>query len=440
MPGGPLRSTQSLGEVQRFLANPPGKDDSDAKVMRYRLVFLATQMRGEVVALLMADGSRVEGVLHALDFDGGKFILKMAQMNKSSEDTQPQPFVEHMEVKVRDMVCMQMVGTKFQKRAQRNFMTDTQISSGARKDKRRELQMWKPEEGDEEGLDTLEGNSQHWDQFKANEKLTGRKSSGFNLDEYSTALDKNSEFYRKNEAEAARLAAEIEGRKPKKPIKDLDEDALYSKVLRDDATTPKKDTSAATDTKSSPSATTTAAQTSPKEAKTSPLPPKEEKANENGDVAGGQEKKKTVKSKLNANAKAFIPKFGRRFGARPANVSPAGVAQMPQPQPGFMPQPMQRPYPGMGANGPVPVQYMITSPHQGARHIQGVQTVQGMQYQVAGAPAMGAPVQQPGGRMVQPMVNPQMLMQANGQHVLQQPHQMGMPYQQQGGQFQGGGY
>src|SRR3990167_6875491 len=48
----------------------------------------------------------------------------------------------------------------------------------------------------------------NWDQFSINEKLFGVKTS-FDEEIYTTKLDKSSDFYRKNEADAARLAEEI---------------------------------------------------------------------------------------------------------------------------------------------------------------------------------------------------------------------------------------
>lgn len=48
----------------------------------------------------------------------------------------------------------------------------------------------------------------------ASAKLMGKAGTQFDINEYSTTLDKDSEFYRAHEREAAKLAAEIEGKRP----------------------------------------------------------------------------------------------------------------------------------------------------------------------------------------------------------------------------------
>lgn len=76
--------------------------------------------------------------------------------------------------------------------------------------KERTLQKWTSGE-DADNIETF-GNEKHigrWDQFEANERLYG-VTTDFNEDEYTVKLDRSAPDYRKREAEAARVAQEIE--------------------------------------------------------------------------------------------------------------------------------------------------------------------------------------------------------------------------------------
>lgn len=57
---------------------------------------------------------------------------------------------------------------------------------------------------------SLEGPGGAWDQFQANEQQFGLKSD-YNENIYTTSIDKSHPDYRRREAEAIRLAQEIEG-------------------------------------------------------------------------------------------------------------------------------------------------------------------------------------------------------------------------------------
>jgi PAB1-binding protein PBP1 len=90
------------------------------------------------------------------------------------------------------------------------FKTDTDISSGFAA-RERDLQRW------DGGLESdvsmsLDGNTngQPWDQFEANERLYGLKS---NYDEsfYTTTIDRSHPEFKQREANALKLAREIEG-------------------------------------------------------------------------------------------------------------------------------------------------------------------------------------------------------------------------------------
>ena len=57
---------------------------------------------------------------------------------------------------------------------------------------------------------SLESTGESWDQFQANEQKFGLKSD-YNENIYTTTIDKSNPLYRQREAEAERIAHEIEG-------------------------------------------------------------------------------------------------------------------------------------------------------------------------------------------------------------------------------------
>eukprot|EP00954_Amorphochlora_amoebiformis_P016954 1315942-Amorphochlora_amoeboformis.AAC.1 len=158
-----------------------------------------------------------------------------SEVAKDREGRNSSSYKDVEKIKLGDLVCLQVVGSKFQRRAQQGFMTDTQISglpkkeskhinsfsgmealvlqaiftecftyvfglgprlglwcfldihlvkyhdfsppSGSKKGSRRELQRWQPEDPTDDEQDPL-GSLSHpntssgrWDQFAANEKV-----------------------------------------------------------------------------------------------------------------------------------------------------------------------------------------------------------------------------------------------------------------------------
>lgn len=96
-----------------------------------------------------------------------------------------------------------------------SFLTDTQISSKeAQAGRARELQRW--DAGAEStGIDMSLGdpNDSSWDQFAANERMYGVQST-YDENIYTTAIDRNTPEFRRKQAEADRIAREIEGSAP----------------------------------------------------------------------------------------------------------------------------------------------------------------------------------------------------------------------------------
>lgn len=90
-------------------------------------------------------------------------------------------------------------------------MTDTQISGKEPYQQReRELQRWEP--GPDNTVDMSLGDPSEvgWDQFAANENMYGVQST-YDEDIYTTSIDRSNPEYRRREAEAERIAREIEG-------------------------------------------------------------------------------------------------------------------------------------------------------------------------------------------------------------------------------------
>ena len=91
------------------------------------------------------------------------------------------------------------------------FQTDTAISGGGGDVKERTLQKWTGDAESEAASNDTFGESHigRWDQFEANERLYG-VTTDFNEDDYTVKVDKNTPDYKRREAEASRLASEIE--------------------------------------------------------------------------------------------------------------------------------------------------------------------------------------------------------------------------------------
>ena len=88
------------------------------------------------------------------------------------------------------------------------FRTDSDIS-GNLAVRERDLQRWEPSVTANADM-SLEPSGGAWDQFQANEQLFGVKSD-YDENIYTTRIDRSTPDYRQREAEAQRIAREIEG-------------------------------------------------------------------------------------------------------------------------------------------------------------------------------------------------------------------------------------
>ena len=127
------------------------------------------------------------------------------------------------------------------------FRTDTDISANASKGER-PLQPWVPDAGAEVDLSLESSGRGDWDQFEANSRLFGAAST-YDENLYTTQIDRSAPSYSRREAEAARIAQEIEGTSSTNPhmreergqaIENdgEDEEDKYSGVRRDDLNFP----------------------------------------------------------------------------------------------------------------------------------------------------------------------------------------------------------
>jgi hypothetical protein len=129
--------------------------------------------------------------------------------------------------------------------ASTGFRTDTDISGGLTI-RERNLQRWEPSSTDPSiDLSLDSSGTTGWDQFEANERLFGATTS-YDENIYTTRIDRSDPSYRRKEAEAARIAREIENSEADNPhLREErglapqgdghDEEEKYSGVRREDS-------------------------------------------------------------------------------------------------------------------------------------------------------------------------------------------------------------
>jgi len=368
--------------------------------MTSRLRFIALVLVGHKVQVQVKSGVLYEGILHTMksdpsakDFDvvllmaekkcssaaaggGDKKDQKEGGDNSSMEELVERP-VPKLVIHSQDVIQLTAKSIQVDARSlgpvregqhgvghedAGGFGTDSSISRGKATGYGRKLEKWEappPSAEDEvvgpvvvnngavsgqgsggEGMQMqMEGGGGgNWDQFAAFERMTGAKTT-YTEETYTTALNKNDPRMRALEAQAARIAREIEGQTSSNfhvaeerghRIDDsgMDEEDRYSGVQREPQG-PSASQAMSGGSAQPASAAAAAAAGSNNEKK------KDEKKDE---------KKKSglnVNAKpfsFNANAKAFVP------GARKPAAAPAQPAYVPV-QPGMMPgmMPMYRP-------------------------------------------------------------------------------------------------
>ena len=256
---------------------------------RNLLNYFLTNLRGHLVLVQLKDCTVYEGVFHTADMqsspnhssssDSVTLVIKQVQQQAdsfaaqyvtsprlqhtvASAERNTAPFIAQRKFALSDIVQMRAValdfndtteGKKAAAAAKKGIATDKEISN--RDFQERELTRWEASsDGLPSGSGGLEDESavngalsatggRGWDQFTVHERMTGRQST-FDMNDYTTPLDKQSVHYRENLARAERIAREIErqgsggnlhvamerGQEQEKEG-EVDEERLFSSVL-----------------------------------------------------------------------------------------------------------------------------------------------------------------------------------------------------------------
>ncbi|KAK5133964.1 hypothetical protein LTR08_007084 [Meristemomyces frigidus] len=248
-----------------------GKSSGDSRAEKNahdRLVYLIAELTGCDATLTLKNGEQFTGVFSGF-FDLGskcQYTLKMVKRTRLPSHQQvngtvevPDEYTGEGEDHVMsfdlldtvDLAAADVSITSAQPMQNGStstpFRTDTEISrkdGNARRD--RELQRWDAGADSSIDMSLEESSGAGWDQFAANERMYGVQST-YDENIYTTAIDRSNPQYRKREAEAARLAREIEGstaanshvaeerRRDADKGDGLDEEEKYSGVRREGA-------------------------------------------------------------------------------------------------------------------------------------------------------------------------------------------------------------
>lgn len=243
------------------------------------LLRIYTSLRGTLVLIQTVDKSVYEGLFHTIEFNNNTsvVVLQQCQLLMDQVNSKPQfstaltdikqtnTYHDIQRISFNDIVQMKSFNSPFIIDPQTNkpngtpgdknksFMTDTQISNKSTT-RQRELQQYDFSIGSTGTGTTITpatyhslddeiraNNGQSFDQFQRFQQMTG-KTNNFDLNDYSTHLDKSSELYKSNEYRANKLAREIESQKSyniheqiernQRPDVDVDEESLHSTVVR----------------------------------------------------------------------------------------------------------------------------------------------------------------------------------------------------------------
>eukprot|EP00808_Paulinella_micropora_P018114 g82441.t1 len=393
-------------------------------------LFLKTMvcMVGHVVKVKVLDGTVWEGVFTNIseEDDQTGLILQMACI----VDAMRRPYEEKKKISGSEFVTMYVSNIELGGRlagsaaGSTGFRTDTEITNrGGKGNEGRKLQKWIADADDTHLLGSLEelgGDSDtNWDQFTTNERLTQKKST-FNFDDYSTQLDKSSDFYKNNISWARATAARItstETSNVQQAIErghavEISEEDLFSTVLDDSALPPTLKTAekAKDETNSKPTAQPEENGPTKQAEASEATAAEEETKTEKEEVsdADGAEKKEKKEKKKKEKKKSKFSKHAKEFvmsSKAPEFVPTQGMVQSPAapPQPNVMtPQQAQQ------------IQFQQAAALQ-QMYLQ--QQQQQQQFRFAAAAAQGGRVQmmqpmvfgrvyQPGVRMMAPSVIP----------------------------------
>ncbi|KAK9679220.1 poly(A)-binding protein binding protein, partial [Basidiobolus ranarum] len=232
--------------------SPIVKNDTFAKHMHDRMLYLLIHLVGLNVQVVVKGGTKYEGLFHAASTEGELgVVLKYARVIKSATEEKNEnsgQIVPTLIVLAKDCLEVNAVGVDLsisEKGPEKDtFKIDTHISGHTGSVRERELHKWNPDDHVEfQTLEELDGGAENqWDQFAANEHLFGLQTD-FDEEIYTTKLDRSSSDYKEREKKAIRIANEIARMSSVNPhiaeergqfIDDsqLDEEDKYSSVVR----------------------------------------------------------------------------------------------------------------------------------------------------------------------------------------------------------------
>ncbi|KAH8693276.1 putative PAB1 binding protein [Talaromyces proteolyticus] len=256
-----IKSTPSPKPTASRESNTPEQHAHD------RLVFLLTSFIGLPATVITKTGDTFNGIFSSseLQSSDSAFVLKMVHRGQldpraNGLSDSASPFVGaspdySMTFDLKDIaditvanVTTSEIMAKESNGPTTGFRTDTDIS-GSLAMRERNLQRWEPSSTDPSVDMHLESaQTGDWDQFEVNARLFGATTS-YDENLYTTRINRNDPSYRRREAEAARIAREIEGTQTDNPHlreerghafegDDHDEEDKYSGVRREEASFP----------------------------------------------------------------------------------------------------------------------------------------------------------------------------------------------------------
>ncbi|EXJ77414.1 hypothetical protein A1O3_09640 [Capronia epimyces CBS 606.96] len=255
---------RSSNHTRSAMPKEAGINDKQA---HERLVYLFGAAIGLNIVVTVKSGERFEGLLagSTLNPANSKIALKMVrklqpaaggQVNGTATreaalvGSSPEHAMNFDVKDIADMLVSEFSPPENSKPVNgisSGFQTDADISGNQLRGERA-LQKWVPEGPDTADLSLESGNTGSWDQFTVNSQLFGARST-YDENLYTTVIDRNSPSYKRREAEAERIAREIEGAASANPhVREErgqalendgdDEEEKYSGVRRDDSAFP----------------------------------------------------------------------------------------------------------------------------------------------------------------------------------------------------------
>eukprot|EP01132_Coremiostelium_polycephalum_P004968 gene4968-6189_t len=228
--------------------------------MKDRTIYMSMNLVGYNVSVQLKNGAVYDGILHSTSTDkaaGWGIVLSMARKREVPPvQVVTTPPIPLLVLEAKDFVQLTASGVildnykdSFTPRND-GFHTDTDISGHDGVVRERELMPWNggsdtPSNIDDslDGLGTSKSGSSldRWDQFEANERLYGVKTT-YNEEIYTTSLDRHSDSYKDRITLVEKLANEIEN-KPSGNLHlaeergqvvgtDYDEEERFSSVVR----------------------------------------------------------------------------------------------------------------------------------------------------------------------------------------------------------------